>query len=393
MIERETLSWDTTKSYNLAFLKYYPALVDRAILIEQASSIDGNGVAFDIMSAADFFAWFGTHPQPRQPMGPAAGNAAALINWTKNHDLRTDQLKGKATLRKLVLDTVPKELLIPMQDVNRSLRLRSTEHIVSTLKEQLGALSKADIDSLMRELSEPYHPGTCISSFVTNWQASLRDLTRAGQPLPHIMAIDMFQKCFSSVFIDCWVLFVQKYPNLVDRTIDRLGAAIIVFAKDSLPILNAQLAIKINVVQSRNALLTDMQDKLSVLERTLPPELKSAVDEPKQATPNQNKRGRRLSSFKIFQAKQIARGLSAPLQPSKTRGTKQPDPVLANADSGATGNYLALADISVLRDVRISSVSEQISVSVANGTQLRSTHHGYLDVPEHGAMLAHIFHN
>jgi hypothetical protein len=64
---------------------------------------------------------------------------------------------------------------------------------------------------------------------------------------------------------------------------------------------------------------------------------------------------------------------------------------LANADSGATGNYLALADISVLRDVRISSVSEQISVSVANGTQLRSTHHGYVDVPEHGAMLAHIF--
>ena len=65
--------------------------------------------------------------------------------------------------------------------------------------------------------------------------------------------------------------------------------------------------------------------------------------------------------------------------------------VRANADSGTTGNYLAVADISVLRDVCISSPTEQISVAVANGTLLQSTHHGYLDVPGHGAMIAYIF--
>ncbi len=50
-----------------------------------------------------------------------------------------------------------------------------------------------------------------------------------------------------------------------------------------------------------------------------------------------------------------------------------------------------MADINVLRDVHLSEVNEQISVAVANGTLLRSTHHGFLDVPGHGPMLAYVF--
>jgi hypothetical protein len=87
--------------------------------------------------------------------------------------------------------------------------------------------------------------------------------------------------------------------------------------------------------------------------------------------------------------KQMAKGLGALMQPSTS--TKPHVPVPANADSGATGNYLTLADIRVLRDLRISEPNEQISVAVANGTLLQSTHHGFLDVPGHGAMIAYIF--
>ena len=68
-----------------------------------------------------------------------------------------------------------------------------------------------------------------------------------------------------------------------------------------------------------------------------------------------------------------------------------PEPVLANADSGATGTYLRLADINVLRDVKMSSPTDQITVAVAEGTLIKSTHYGFLDVPGHGAMIAHIF--
>ena len=66
-------------------------------------------------------------------------------------------------------------------------------------------------------------------------------------------------------------------------------------------------------------------------------------------------------------------------------------PVLSNADSGATGNYIRLADINVLRDVRVSSPAEQIAVAVADGNLLQSTHHGFLDEPDHEAMIAHVF--
>ena len=65
--------------------------------------------------------------------------------------------------------------------------------------------------------------------------------------------------------------------------------------------------------------------------------------------------------------------------------------VLANADSGASENYLTLSDMKILRDIKASSPTERIAVEVANGTLIYSTHHGYLDVPAHGPMMAHIF--
>ena len=66
------------------------------------------------------------------------------------------------------------------------------------------------------------------------------------------------------------------------------------------------------------------------------------------------------------------------------------DTVLANADSGASGTYLRVEDIRVLTNVQESN-AEQLMVAVATGTLIRSTHHGYLNIPGHGPIIVHVF--
>ena len=65
-------------------------------------------------------------------------------------------------------------------------------------------------------------------------------------------------------------------------------------------------------------------------------------------------------------------------------------PLFATSDTGATGTYLKLSDIGVLEDITLSSAGDQIVVAVADGTLLKSTHHGFLSIPGHGKILAHV---
>jgi hypothetical protein len=266
MTEQETLIWNISKSDNLAFLEFFPAFRDRSAMIGAASSLDGNGVGFDVLTPAAFLAHYGTPPQPRLPMGPAVGAGAVLTNWTVNDSLYKEQQKSRVVLRKLWLDAVPQHLLVPMQDANRSLRMRTLEFMVTTLQEQLGTLTKADLDWLIKQVKEPYQQGTSISSFVANWKASLQDLERAGQGLPQSMATDILQNCFGPEFNPCWIRFVENFPLVANRTVERLIQTIITFARDSLPLLTAHSAIGISAVTDQTELIVKMQAQIDKLE-------------------------------------------------------------------------------------------------------------------------------
>jgi hypothetical protein len=263
---QKKLFWDETKTDKVAWLKFYPEAIDVAISIETASSLDENGVAFEAMSPAAFLLFFGAPPQPRMPMGPAVGAGAALANHNKLDKLTTNQENGKAEFRNIILEAVPKRLLIPMQDANRSLRLRTTSYICTTLNQELGTLDKEDLDFLMGELSKSFLPGTPVSTFLANWVATLGDLERAGQILPQTMATDILQKCFGPEFSPCWVLFVQNQPLVANRTVARLSAAINLFAKDSLPLLASHSAIGISEVINQKEQINKMQARIDLLE-------------------------------------------------------------------------------------------------------------------------------
>ena len=92
-----------------------------------------------------------------------------------------------------LLDFASERVLAPML-VNRSMRLRTTKFIDTTLTVRLGTLAKEDLDYLLREINEPCPLGTSPEEFLANWQATLGDLDQAGQPLSQLMATDILQK-------------------------------------------------------------------------------------------------------------------------------------------------------------------------------------------------------
>ena len=62
---------------------------------------------------------------------------------------------------------------------------------------------------------------------------------------------------------------------------------------------------------------------------------------------------------------------------------------LANSNAGTTGNYFALYDISVQRDVRMTDF--KISVKQPHEYFITSTHIGVLDISTIGSTTAHVF--
>ena len=89
-----------------------------------------------------------------------------------------------------------------------------TEFIYTTLTVQLGILAKEDLDYLLREINEPFPPGTSPEDFLANWQAALGDLEQAGQPISQLMATDILQKCFGPEYTDCWRTFLCQQTEL-----------------------------------------------------------------------------------------------------------------------------------------------------------------------------------
>ena len=243
-VEQSVPTWDMTISHPLAFLKHEPAVVDYAITIGGGL----HGVAFALFTPIAFAARFGVAPQPLLPPGEAIGGTALQIaNWNRRTRLYEEQQKHLISLRRLVLAT-PQDLLDPMKDDHGSLVTRSTEFIYTTLRVELGTLTQEDLDTLMHQLTIKYHVGKSLPSFLANWNATLRDLTRAGQRLPELLATQTLRQCFGPEFDKCWQDFAKDVDVVANRTVARLCAAIILFGRDLLPLITAQTAIGANLV-------------------------------------------------------------------------------------------------------------------------------------------------
>ena len=222
-------------------------------------------MAYDIMSDADFLIFTGHAAMIRPPAGPAHGVGAALTNWKKADDMEYLQKVGRNELRAELEELFPDRLLAPMQ-VNRSLRTITSKHMMVTLQARLGTLSRQDLDYLMAQIKTPCSPQLAPDAFLANWQASLADLAEARQPLSQLMATDALQQCFGPEYIECWRAFVRQYPQVADRTVERLCQAIVTFARDDLPLLNTRVLIGANQVISLQEELKGLKQNMQAME-------------------------------------------------------------------------------------------------------------------------------
>ena len=262
--------WDISKSGPLALLRFWPELLDHAVLVEQASSIDGLGVAPELMNVVDFTAYFGQAPQPRPAMAPAAGNAVQLCNWKILNDKTNKLHAGNIYIRNVLLNQVPEHYIAPLR-VNRSIRTRTTEFICTQLHVELGTLTASDIAYLEAKLKEPYQSGAPIPCFLAEWTANLNDLARANQAIADFAATTLLKGCFDGIreFTKCWLQMLQTFPLVADRTVARYCAAIITFSRDSLPLLTAHSAIGMSAVTDQSAKIDQLQKKIELMEAAL----------------------------------------------------------------------------------------------------------------------------
>ena len=137
---------------------------------------------------------------------------------------------------------------------------------MTQLYERHGTLSKQDLEYLTTQLKKPCPAHVVPDAFFADWQASLGDLAQAGQAIPQLMATKHLQSCFGLEYVDCWQAFVRDFPLLVDRTVDRLCAAIITFLQGELPILSAHTLIGANQVTALQEQLSVVTQKLQALE-------------------------------------------------------------------------------------------------------------------------------
>ena len=154
---------------NIHILK--PKIIDLSISIGQLFALDDFGLAYEVVSDAEFLNLAGHAAMIRPESGPAHGAGAVLTNWKKADDMKILEKAGSNKLRGYLLDVFPDRILAPMK-VNRSLRTRTTQYIIAQLYERHGTLTKQDLEYLMAQIKSKCPADLAPDAFIQTGKPS-----------------------------------------------------------------------------------------------------------------------------------------------------------------------------------------------------------------------------
>ncbi len=131
-----------------------PKIIDLSISMGKLFALDDFGLAYEVVSDAEFVILAGHAAMIRPDPGPAHGACAALTQWNKSYDMKTLEKMGSIALRRILLSAFPDRMVASMK-VQRSLRTRTTQYIMMQLYERHGTLSQQDLEYLLAQLKKP----------------------------------------------------------------------------------------------------------------------------------------------------------------------------------------------------------------------------------------------
>ena len=97
------LTFDPTLSDALNIHIMKPKIIDLLILMGQSCALDDFGLAYEVVSNAEFLILAGHAPMIRPDPGPAHGAGAVLTQWNKSYDMKTLEKTGKIALRGILV--------------------------------------------------------------------------------------------------------------------------------------------------------------------------------------------------------------------------------------------------------------------------------------------------
>ncbi|MEY3288071.1 MAG: hypothetical protein RLZZ419_313 [Pseudomonadota bacterium] len=181
--------WNRNESDRSAFANFWQAFQEDALSIRKENSLDGISIFFAITSDAAFLSRFGAAKKPRVHPGPPSGTREQIAIHAISLPAFMLQQAIIEAARTHLLKQAPPHLFEASKDAHGSLHSRSLEFLCTSLLDQVGILSKADIKGLYARIKVPYASGEHIESFVLCAEICFANWRRPVNPSPRVLKV------------------------------------------------------------------------------------------------------------------------------------------------------------------------------------------------------------
>ena len=259
------LVWDNVLPPFLSHQKWSKALEEEAINITKFETVDEMGVLHLLYPPEDFLCKFGKAPivLAKPPKVPAGASRADIANSVNDNAEFNVQQQAGSTILSWMLATIPQEYLDLMME-NDSICTRSMEYIFTNLRKNIGPLTAQDLDELKLALTVVHVYPASVLAHVTRFMKYLGYLEAAKQKVSNFDAVSIMKRGFDHhTYLDCFVDFAKKFPEVELQTPAALGEAIILYTKTVLPVRLGSVisgASAIPVTPTGYIAISDVQD-------------------------------------------------------------------------------------------------------------------------------------